>query len=163
VHFEEVLHRRHPIVIYLIISIKLKYSSMSIGSWAIQLKSGKPYNLKPRDDHVLNITQAVLDAPSDAAGKTYQVTIQTKDIDGKPLSFLAVILRKNTADQANLQLVFPTEVPITLSLSGGEGTVHLAGFLQPTPDMPESDDDEMMRLRDEDNEEDESSDEDESV
>lgn len=105
---------------------------MSVAFWSVVLENGKSVEVQPPEGFVLNLQGATL--VTNAKQGSQLVKVDTVSIEGDKLEAVVAVLRPNTAEQANLNLVFGDDVPITFSSSGeAKGKVYLLGYFQPGP------------------------------
>jgi len=107
--------------------------------------------LQPPEDYVLNLSQVSLTAEALNLGKKSKpvpptvVQVTTTDISGDEITATLCTL-EDSNKQESLQIVFGWDEKITFSLAkgGGTGPVSLSGYLQPSPDEEDFDEEDAM-------------------
>mmetsp|Transcript_30546 Transcript_30546/g.44914 ORF Transcript_30546/g.44914 Transcript_30546/m.44914 type:complete len:206 (-) Transcript_30546:142-759(-) len=101
-----------------------------LSPWATRLAAGKEFSFQPPIGHTLVLCQAVLECHDEHMERTiYQLTV----ILGSA-KFVSCALRPRFQEQMQISLSFTHENPVKLVVSeGGQGTVHVSGYLHAQP------------------------------
>jgi hypothetical protein len=123
---------------------------------AYEISSGQDCVLRPPEEYVLNVAQIALTAAAQGLGKTSAnngnklpkvvpptvVLVTSKNLQGEDVTSTVCTLDASCR-QCSVALSFGWDEDVTFSLhpGGGQGPVSLTGYLQPSPDGMDNEDD----------------------